>query len=329
MTRREFLGGSALAATGLTMTKAAAATGSKPLSEYAKGPLGKIVGELPPGRYDAHIHVFNREGAFDPKPEEFWAEMQERGMSGGCLFSYDPNPDVWGKPSKLTPEEAMDNCIAWCSASPTLYPFYRIDPGAPDALELVDRALEKGFYGFKVIYNRGLPCNERTMSVYRKIAAAKKPLTFHTGILYDGLASSQYFRPVCFEPLLEVPGLRFAMAHVSWPWHDECLAFYGKIRHAALPRMRNGKVPTLYLDTTPGPPRIYRREVLEKTYTIGHNVTDRVMFGHDRGVSHYDPPGKVTAQMRLDDGILTELGLGPAVLDSYYRLALQHYLFGD
>ena len=51
----------------------------------------------------------------------------------------------------LSPEEAMDNVIAWCSGSPSIYPFYWIDPAAPNAREL-------GFGGAALegVYRTGL-----------------------------------------------------------------------------------------------------------------------------------------------------------------------------
>ena len=58
------------------------------------------------------------------------------------------------------------------------------------------------------------------MKVYNEIAKHEKPVLFHSGILWDGLNSSSTTSPR-FEALLEVNGLKFALAHVSWPWHDE------------------------------------------------------------------------------------------------------------
>ena len=41
----------------------------------------------------------------------------------------------------------MDNVIAWCSGSPSIYPFYWIDPAAPNARELgVGGAALEGVY---------------------------------------------------------------------------------------------------------------------------------------------------------------------------------------
>ena len=58
-----------------------------------------------------------------------------------------------------TAEQIVDNVIEWCSASPTLYPFFWIDPSRHDSVDLVDMAVEKGIYGFKVIRNNGMPCD--------------------------------------------------------------------------------------------------------------------------------------------------------------------------
>jgi len=322
MTRRSFLGSVAVAATGVAPSGATAASAAAPRT----GALGKIVSELPPGRYDTHIHIY-KSGIGTPRPEEFWREMQSAGIAGGCLFSASPKPQpLVGKPLFEDPEKAMDNCIGWCAASPTLYPFYWIDPGAPNALELVDMALAKGFYGFKVIRNNGMPCDDRTMPVYAKIAESGRPLLFHSGILFDGMPSSQYFHPVNFEPLLDLPKLRFALAHVSWPWHDECIAVYGKIRCANV-KCREGKAPRMFIDTTVGSPRHYRKDVLSALYSV-YNVTDRVLFGTDHYVAHYDPDGDTKKDMAFDDRILAELGKDEQVIDSYYRKALSKFLFG-
>ena len=92
----------------------------------------------------------------------------------------------------MTPEQIVDNVIAWCSASPTFYPFYWIDPSRDDAVELVDMAVEKGICGFKVIRNNGMPASGPALDAYRRMAYYGKPLTFHSGILYDGVPTSEF-----------------------------------------------------------------------------------------------------------------------------------------
>jgi hypothetical protein len=103
-------------------------------------------------------------------------------------------------------------------------------------------------------------------------------MLFHSGILYDGRDTSRYNRPAEFECLLDVPGLRFAMAHISWPWCDEMIALYGKFQAAHGSR---ADVPELFIDTTPGTPAIYRRDALTKVFTVGFDVKHNVLFGSD------------------------------------------------
>ena len=280
------------------------------------------MGELPPGRYDSHIHVMGGK----PDPEALVSSLNEAKIAGACIFSQSPYKRSRAQADPVPPEQAMDECIAWASASPTIYPFYYIDPAAANAIDLVDMAVEKGFYGFKVIRGDGYPCDEKTIPVYRRIAHYGKPLTFHTGILWDGCNSSEYFRPANWEGLLECPGLRFALCHISWPWCDECIAVYGKLLNAIT---RNGweNVPEMFIDTTPGTPKIYRKDALSKIYTVGYDVFDHVMFGTDCRVKPYN--GKWSLDWReTDDAIYDELGLDARWRDSIYRTAFQRYLFG-
>ena len=313
-TRKGFLAG-ALAAAGLGTV-----SGKGKADAKAKSDLGKLK-VLPDGRYDSHVHVAPGE----PDPARLVKSFGEAGLAGGCIFSEDPNrfPNDIRQPHD--PEKAIDAVIAWASGSPTIYPFYWIDPARPDACDLVDLAIEKGVYGFKVIRSQGRPCDEKSMPVYAKIAKYGKPLTFHTGILWDGRASSDNFRPANWEPLLDIPYLRFALAHVSWPWCDECIAVFGKLLNAI--GARGEKVPEMFIDTTPGTPEIYRREVLTKVYAVGYDVHDHVMFGTDGTVNRYNTAW-AKKWMGVDDAVYAELKLSARQIDANYRTALQRYLFG-
>lgn len=328
--RREFLtGASCLGA----VAAATSLEGDGAASE--RRVFGKDIGKarnLPSGRYDEHIHIYTDS---DPKPEAFAMRLAEAGMMGGCVYSREqvPSPRL-AKTTRLTPEQIVDNVIGWCSASPTLYPFYWIDPSRPDSVELVDMAVEKGVCGFKVIRNNGYPCDGPALDCYRRMAHYGKPLTFHSGILYDGVPSSEYFRPVAFERLLGVPRLRFCLAHISWPWCDECLAVFGKMRDASW-RLRdaasappNTNVPTMYVDTTPGPKVVWRREALAKIYQTQFRriIADRLMFGTDNRVHDYDV-AYARAYADFDDKLFREMELADKEIDSYYRTALQAFLY--
>jgi len=321
LSRRGFIG-TTLAAGAAPLFGATAAVPDYDVRKYKTGALGKIVGELPPGRYDSHIHVFHHG---EPEPERLKRELDAAGVAGCCLFSVQPFHRFASEPPLADPEWAMDNVVAWCSASPTYYPFYFIDPVRPDACDLVDLAVKKGIYGFKVIRNSGKPCEGRAMEVYAKIASYGKPLTFHTGILWDAMASSDNFRPANWEPLIEIPHLRFALCHISWPWCDECIAVYGKLLNAIA--KRGDKVPEMFIDTTPGTPKIYRREALSKIFTIGYDVFDHVQFGTDCNVKKYAADW-CTDWMKTDDAVFAELGLDAKTVDSNYRGSFRRYLFG-
>lgn len=330
--RRDFLKGTACIG-------AVAPIAGRPVADVGQAESvgqGKDLGKakaLPPGRYDEHIHIYDDN---EPNPGAFAARMAEAGMTGGCVFSREqaPSPRL-AKTTRMTPEQIVDNVIAWCSASPTFYPFYWIDPSRDDAVELVDMAVEKGICGFKVIRNNGMPASGPALDAYRRMAYYGKPLTFHSGILYDGVPSSEFFRPVAFESMLRVPHLRFCLAHISWPWCDECLAVLGKIRDSSwrLSDARTGEmnrdVPSMYIDTAPGPRSIWRKDALQKIYMTHFKdaIKDRLMFGTDNSVRNYSVQHCRKFQ-KFDDALFGEMGLAAAQVDSYYRKAMESFLFG-
>lgn len=277
---------------------------------------------LPPGRYDSHVHV--QHGA-DIRPEKFRAGLKAAGIAGCALFSEDPDPAGTLAPKPAPPEEAIDNLFRWIDGAENIFPFYWINPTAPEACDLVDLALSKGIMGFKVLPGTFYPGDPRALPVYRKIAEAGKPVVFHSGILWDGRYSSCYTRPGNYEALLEVPRLRFALAHVSWPWCDECIAVYGKLLNSY--RMWGEDAPEMFIDLAPGTPPIYRRDALVKIFTVGYDVADHVLFATDCMTPDYGAGWARDWQAR-DDAIYAELGLSAEQVDSVYRGAFQRFLFG-
>ncbi|MFC1452124.1 amidohydrolase family protein [Verrucomicrobiota bacterium] len=250
---------------------------------------------------DGHIHI--RGGSEDPGL--LARRFGEAGVEGGSIISLPPSSfRGFGEP--LTNQERLDNLLSWCRAGSHLYPFYWIDPLENDAAEQVDVAVAGGVRGFKVICNRFPPGHEKAMPVYRSIARAGKPMLFHSGILWDGAPSSPFNRPAGFEALLEVDGLRFCLAHISWPWCDECLAVYGKFLNAFT--RRSGLSVEMFIDVTPGTPPIYRREALTKLYTIGYDVESNVIFGSDSCANDYGTAW-VREWIERDTAILGELGV--------------------
>jgi len=278
--------------------------------------LDKIVGELPAGRYDAHVHAYPG----TPDPERYAKWLEEAGFKGGVVLS--TNPDPLDDSPVPDPEKAMDDAILWASGSKTIYPFYWINPVLDNACDLVDMAVEKGMFGFKCLPGRYFPGDPKALKVYEKMSKAGKPVLFHSGILWDGRPSSKFTRPGNYEELIDIVGLRFCLAHVSWPWCDECIAVYGKFLNA-LTRADRPRAE-MFIDLTPGTPKIYRKEVLTKLFTIGYDVAERIQFGTDCRCNRYTTSWAVD-WMKTDDAIYSELGVD---VDDVYRRGFQKFLFG-
>jgi predicted TIM-barrel fold metal-dependent hydrolase len=178
--------------------------------------------------------------------------------------------------------------------------------------------------GFKVIANHFFPGDPRALPVYRAIATADRPILFHSGILWDGRDSSRYCRPAEFESLLEVPGLRFALAHASWPWCDECLAVFGKFEQT---RRLLPEVPRMFIDITPGTPPIYREELMRRPYSIGYDIAGSLLWGSDNFSPGYDP-AHVRRWLERDRKILGSLDVGEAAQEQLFHRNLERFLAG-
>jgi predicted TIM-barrel fold metal-dependent hydrolase len=267
---------------------------------------------------DGHIHI--RDGAADRA--SFGRRLQEAGVDGGVLLSIPPPCfDVLGRSG--SPAERLQDLFQWCASAPNLYPFFWIDPIAEDAIDQIALSVERGVTGFKVICDRYPPSDERAMATFRAIAAADRPILFHSGILWDGKPSGVYNRPVEFEALLNVDNLRFCLAHISWPWCDELIAVYGKFLNAYA--QRPDLSVEMYIDLTPGTPPIYRREALYKLFTVGYDVAHNVVYGSDCTANDYNAKW-AREWIDRDNGIYEELGLEQDTLAGIYGENLRRFL---
>ncbi|RPI61233.1 MAG: hypothetical protein EHM48_06000 [Planctomycetaceae bacterium] len=263
---------------------------------------------------DTHVHIITMK----VDPAGALAAMRKAGIDGGVLLSMPPAMfKMWESPSD--PKERLENVMQWVQGQKNLFPFFWIDPTEDDALGQVELAVKRGVAGFKIICSGYFPSDERVVKVCTAIAQAGKPILFHSGILWDGLPSSKYNRPAEFEALMQIDGLRFALAHMSWPWVDECLAVFGKIAHA-----RNAKCQ-MFIDMTPGTPTIYRKEALTKLFTIGYKVADNVLFGTDGRVPEYNSEWPRTWIDR-DNAIYDELGLDQEQREKIYCKNLLRFI---
>ena len=266
-------------------------------------------------RFDVHIHC----GDQRIDPEKLLAQMDACGISGGVLFSHYPNaykPGGWDAQTRIA--QVLNVCAGYPDR---LFPVLWIHPHEPNVLEIAEEAVKRGIMGFKMICNNYYVSDPESMALIRKIVELDKPIFFHSGILWDGGESSKYNRPLNWECLVNIKGLRFSLGHCSWPWIDECIALYGKFLNA----YSNGMGAEMFFDTTPGTPTIYRRELLTKLYTVGYDVPDNVMFGTDCTASNYSSvwAGK---WLETDGAILQELGADDEIFQKLYHDNLLRFL---
>ena len=231
--------------------------------------------------YDNHIHIYY--GPADP-PETFLQKTREAGISGGSIISlYPETHGAAPQGCEQSWEYRLDNVLEFTSQTPGFYPLFWIDPLAKDVEKQIETAAQKGIKGFKIICSYFYP--RETLPALRIMAAHQLPVLFHSGILYSTRCASKYNRPLEFEELLAVKGLRFALAHVGWPWTDEFNAIVGEAR--------NGFFHSdIYVDITPGTPGVYREEVLKRLYFSGfEDLANRVLWGSDGSTNNYNIAG--------------------------------------
>ncbi len=273
--------------------------------------------------FDGHIHIH----AGKANRPAFQDGLAMAGVSGGLVISESPNCFRKGAPSgdAADARKRLDGLFERTHGILELYPFFWIDPLEEDAEEQVTLACGYGVQGFKIICDRYYPYDSRPMEIIRKIAAKGKPILFHSGILWDGKFSSLYNKPVNFEALIEVEGLRFSLAHASWPWCDECIALYGKIRDAKA--SGNGPNVEMFIDITPGTPEIYRRELLTKLYTVGYDVENNVVFGTDCVYDSYTG-NWAKRWIDMDTSIYGDLKLEQEAVSKVFALNLRRFIGG-
>ena len=186
-------------------------------------------------------------------------------------------------------------CLAW------------INPTIPNAAGLAELALtELGYCGLKIIPDHWYPYEPRLEPFWEKMNALKTSILFHTGTLWEFEDGSRFCHPEYLEKLMNYPNIRFAMAHISWPWCEECLAVMGRMK-AAVGYTKPGWQS--YIDLTPGAPRHVRKQAIANAIDFCGGV-DHIMWGTDSST------GKDLSRQKeildSDLAIFKELGLDKA-----------------
>jgi len=242
---------------------------------------------------DCHVHI---RGEVDPAG--LLRQLDANGVDRVILLS---------RPERVSLEKTRQNlleaaplpkadperisCLAW------------VNPSIAGMGDLAAEALEQmGYAGIKIIPDHWYAYEERLEPFWERMDALGASILFHTGILYGWEDGSRFCRPVYLEKLIHYPNIRFAMAHISWPWCEEALAVMGRMRAAQRdgnPRWQS------YIDITPGTPAHIRRQALANA--VEFCGPERIMFGTDSKAPDYMVKQKEMAARDL--GIFAELGL--------------------
>ena len=219
-----------------------------------------------------------------------------------------------------------------------LYGLAWINPLLPGAADLVERAVaEYGYRGVKMIPDHWYPYDERVFPVYERVQTLGVPMLLHSGILWGNRDSSRFCQPVNYEVLINFPKVRFALAHIGWPWTDECIALAGRFaadvvgeetglqEHAPRVDAATPYAAQMSIDITLGAPRPYRADALLKALAVVGDC--RILYGSDCG----DPENAqvLRCHIDLDERLLRgELGQPPETLQRIFHDNFEHFFGG-
>ena len=276
--------------------------------------------------HDGHTHLsLDRLRDTSDDVATLLAKLEATGISAAVVIC-SPPPSMAHSSDWLTDRQRIGELMTWRQGRDEILPFYWIDPIARDAEQQVDWAIEQGMVGFKIVCDRFHVYDPVVMRTVRAIADRDKCILFHSGILWDGKPSAHYNKPSEFEALLTIPKLRFSLAHVSWPWCDECIAVYGKFLNALT--VCPGQPAEMFIDLSPGTPVLYRREVFRKLFQIGYDVRHNILFGTDAIACDYNASWTEN-WLKLDNQLYHEMGLGQDMLEHIYERNLRRFIFND
>lgn len=112
------------------------------------------------------------------------------------------------------------------------------------------------------------PADSRAMQVFAEAAKRKMPVFVEQGIHFSASSKMEFARPVLLDEVArELPNLKLVIAHMGYPWIDECIVMLGK--HA-----------NVYADISSLLHRPWQAyNALLAAYQYG--VIDKLLFGSD------------------------------------------------
>lgn len=258
--------------------------------------------------WDCHCHARGNETA-----DQVLRWMDDARIDRINLFARYPGP-VDGQYRRDDAHESIDHIAQIQAADPDrIYGLIWAEPRTPGMVEEIEYGIvEKGLRGIKMIPRHWSPTDEMLFPIYEKMQALRKPIQFHSGILYGFEDSSRFCQPVLYEVLVNFPGLRFSLAHIGWPWVDECIAVFGRFRAAVGYQTANCQ---MWVDTCRGTPDAWREEALRKT--IPFCGSEHVMFGVDATPATL--VGNAPVHVAKDLALLRDIiGLSETQIDQFF-----------
>lgn len=269
-------------------------------------------------KLDCHIHMNSK--CFSV--EQFLSRLRNAGFDGGMVLSLPPEEATISGGADF--ETRLRLVLELVSGhEDRLFPALWIHPHEKDACKKAEIAAARGIRAFKMICDSYYPYDSACLELASAAAELGRPVLFHSGILWDGGVTSRYNRPLYFENLVEIPHLRFALAHCSWPWYDECIALYGKFLNTMA--QNPACSAEMFFDLTPGTPRIYRRDLLEKLFGVGYDVERNILFGTDCSAEDYNTDWTRT-WAEVDDALYDQIGVPEKTRAGIYGDNLRRFL---
>lgn len=185
---------------------------------------------------DAHTHLAGSDSG--ESPTDILECLRECGVAKAFVFAPLLNVRSW----QLT-DQHLDDIRAHndysadiCSSDPErLLGFSVLNPspgiGGGSIERAVDLMIEEarrcyhdlGLRGVKMVPTHWYPNDPHLVPLYEVIVELGMYTVFHSGIFLDG-NEGIYCRPAFFEGVHQASGFKATLAHVGWPWQDECLA---------------------------------------------------------------------------------------------------------
>lgn len=257
---------------------------------------------------DIHVHI---RGATTPEQVEQFLEQAE--LAGAVLLSQDPAESDDGGKRYIEQLAELRGRVG-----DRIFPFARLDPVHPKAPELLEYAVRQcGFVGLKMLPQTFHPADPCARVMYETAGRLNVPLLMHTGILCLPGNHTNNCRPGNMDVMYDYPRVRFAMAHIGWPWTDECIAQAQKLR------VLRRDIDTAFVDLTPGTPPSYREDALRKCIESVH--ADYMLYGSD---STLPPRGPYEPRWRRDKAILDRIGVPEGDQELIFAKTALRFLFG-